>query len=214
MKTLSRLTPVPVFLALAACQSNPTTSPATTSAAPAPDSASASTPPPAAAPQAPANREYADATTFHISGLPDAQLTTKELTRQLGRPDSIAKGAVECGSRLSNMPKNAPEGDFWYYGRTMYEVSGNQVILMKFDVASGRFKARLGKLVLDKNTTLDAVRRLYPEAAKQADEPAGPGRTGEMMSLPFMDKGNGLDESLNLEFQNGRLQVVELFSPC
>lgn len=212
MKTISWLTPV--FLALAACQSNPTTPPATTSVAPAPASAPAPTPPPAAAPQASANREHVDAATFHISGLPDAQLTTKELTRQLGRPDSVAKGVVECGSRLSNIPENAPEGDFWYYGRTMYEVSGTQAVLVQFDVTTGRFKARLGKLMLDKNTTLEAVRRLYPESAKQADEPAGHGQPGEIMGLPFMYKGEASDESLNLLFQNGRLQAVELFSPC
>ena len=201
------------LLGLAACQSNPTTPPATTSAAPAPASAPAPTPPPTAR-QAPANHEHADAATFHISGLPDEQLTTKELTRQLGRPDSIAKGAVDCGSRLSHIPMGAPDGDFWYYGRTMYEVSGNQAILLKFDVISGRFKARLGKLLLDKNTTLEAVRRFYPESAKEADEPAGHGRPGEVMSLPFIYKGKGIDESLNLEFQNGRLQIIELFSPC
>ncbi|WP_460503509.1 hypothetical protein, partial [Hymenobacter agri] len=168
----------------------------------------------AAALQASANREYADAATFHISGLPDAQLTTQELTQQLGRPDSIAEGAVECGSRLSNIPVGAPNGDFWYYGRTMYEVSGTQAMLLKFDVTSGRFKAQLGKLMLDKNTTLEAVRRFYPESAREADEPAGRGRPGELMSLPFIYKGKGIDESLNLEFQNGRLQVIELFSPC
>ncbi|MCI1186009.1 hypothetical protein MON38_01155 [Hymenobacter sp. DH14] len=187
MKILSRL--APVFLGLAACQSNPTT-PATPSAAPATTSTTASTPLPAA-PKAPANPEYADAATFSISGLPDSQLTTKEFTRQLGRPDSIAKGAVECGSRLANIPMDAPDGDSWYYGKTMYEVSGTQAVLCSFDVTTGRFKARLGKLVLDKNTTLEAVRRLYPESAKQADEPAGPGRTGEVMSLPFIFKGEG-----------------------
>ena len=109
---------------------------------------------------------------------------------------------------------DAPDGDFWYFGKTMYEVNGAQAILCRFDVTTGRFKARLGKLVLDKNTTLEDLHRVYPESAQQADEPAGPGRTGEIMSLPFIYKGEGMDESLDLQFQNGRLQAVELFSPC
>lgn len=207
MNHLSRL--APIFLCLAACQSNP--APPATTTTPASRLPAAAPP---AAPTPPANREHADAATFNISGLPDAQLTTKELTRRLGRPDSIAKGAVECGSRLANILMDAPDGDCWYYGKTMYEVSGNQAILLRFDVTTGRFKARLGKLVLDRNTTLDDVRRFYPESAKEADKPAGPGQTGEVMGLPFIYKGEGSDESLDLQFQNGRLQAVEIFSPC
>lgn len=209
MRNLSQI--IPLFFCLAACQSNsdtPATTPAvTTAAAPA-------APAPAPIAAAPANAEHIDATTFSIIGLPDEQLTTKQLTRQLGRPDSIAKGAVECGSRLHDIPMDNPDGDFWYYGKTMYEVNGTQAILCSFDVTSGRFRGKIGKLVLDKNTTLEDVRRFYPESAKEADKPAGPGSSGEVMGVPFFDKDVPLDESLDLIFQKGRLQAVEFFSPC
>jgi hypothetical protein len=149
-----------------------------------------------------------------IIGLPDEQLTTRQLTLRLGRPDSIAKGAVECGSRLSDLPMDSPAGDIWYYGRTMYEVNGKQALLSRFDVTSGKFQGRIGKLVLNQNTTLEDVRRVFPVSAKEADQPAGPGRPGEIMSLPFYDKEVPMDGALELMFRNGRLQAVDFFSPC
>ena len=194
-----------VILLLAACQSNPTT-PAAKVAAPAAT-------PPAPAKAEPANPEHIDPTTLSIIGLPDEELTTKQLTRQLGRPDSIAKGAVECGSRLSNS-MDSPDGDIWYYGKTVYEVSGTRAILCSFDVTSGKFQGRVGKLVLNQNTTLEDVRRFFPVSAKEAEKPAGHGRPGEEMSLPFYDKDVPQDGALDLLFQNGRLQAVEFSSPC
>jgi hypothetical protein len=85
--------------------------------------------------------------------------------------------------------------------------------MFSFDVTSGKFRGKLGKLVLDKNTTLEDVRRFFPESAKQADTPS-PGRPGEEMSLPFYDKDIPMDGALNLLFNKGRLQEVEFFSPC
>lgn len=202
MKVLSRF--APVLLCLAACQSSPTP----------PAAPSATTPPQPAATQArAASFEHIDPGTVRITGLPDEELTTKQLTRQLGRPDSIAKGAVECGSRL-DLPMGSPAGDVWHYGKTMYEVNGTHAILCSFDVTSGKFQGKIGELVLDKNTTLEDVRRFFPEAAKAADKPAGPGRTGEEMSLPFYDKGVPLDGALDLLFRKGHLQAVAFFSPC
>ena len=202
MKYLLHLTPV--LLVLAACQSNPTAPVATVAA-------------PAATPSAPAkaepvDSEHIEAGMVTVTGLPDGELTTRQLTRQLGRPDSIAKGAVECGSRLSR-PMDSPDGDCWYYGKTMYEVSGTQAILCSFDVTSGKFQGKLGKLVLNQHTTLEDVRRFFPVAAKEADQPST-GRPGEEMSLPFYDKDVAMDGSLILLFKRGHLQAVEFFSPC
>ena len=197
MKQLSLQAPMLLFLA--ACQSNPSTP--TAPAQPAPAQAR------------PINPERIEASMVTVIGLPDEELTTKQLMRQLGRPDSIAKGTVECGSRLAT-PMNSPDGDFWYYGKTVYEVSGTQAILCSFDVTSGKFQGRVGKLVLNQKTTLEDVRRFFPVSAKEAEKPAGHGRPGEEMSLPFYDKGVPQDGALDLLFQNGRLQAVEFFSPC
>ena len=205
MKTLSRL--APALLLLAACQSSPTTPAAADVVAP------AAALPPAGAPAAPANSEHLDPGMLTITGLPDEEVTTAQLTRQLGRPDSIAKGAAECGSRL-NLPMGSPAGDFWYYGRTLYEVNGTHAILVSFAVTSGKFRGRIGKLVLNQNTTLEDVRRYFPQAAREADHPAGHGRPGEVMSLPFYDKDVPEDGALELMFRNGHLQEVAFFSPC
>jgi hypothetical protein len=202
---MKQLTSLPaLLLILAACQSSPDTP--------------AAAPPPAAAQSAPlkaepAPPEHIEADMLTITGLPTKEISTAQLTRQLGRPDSIAKGAVECGGSL-DLPMDAPNGDIWYYGKTMYEVNGTRAIMLGFDVTSGKFKGKLGKLVLDKNTTLEDVRRFYPESAKEADKPAGPGRTGEEMSLPYYDKGVPVEGALELLFQKGRLQAVEFFNPC
>lgn len=198
--------PIPYLIStgflLAACQSNPI--PADTSASPAP-----AKPAPA---QAAAQPEYIESDSLTVNGQPHRELTTKLLKSQLGRPDSIAKGAVECGSGL-DLPMNSPDGDFWYYGKTMYEVNGTHAVLARFDVTTGKFQGRLGRLVLNKRTTLEDVRRFFPQAAKEADVPAT-GRPGEVMSLPFAYKGTPADAALNLIFNKGCLQEVEFWYPC
>ncbi|MFD2720105.1 hypothetical protein ACFST9_15385 [Hymenobacter monticola] len=196
MKQLLQL--VPLLLCLGACESHPDTA---ATAKPAPPIAE------------PANTEHIEADTLTITGLPTKEISTTQLTSQLGRPDSIAKGAVECGGSL-NLPMDAPDGDVWHYGKTRYEVNGSRAIMLGFDVRSGKFKGKLGKLVLDKKTTLEDVRRFYPESAKEADKPAGHGLPNEMMSLPFYEKGVPVEGALELIFEKGRLQVVEFFNPC
>jgi hypothetical protein len=200
---------VPALWCLAACQSTPTTPAAPTVAVPAPTKTSVA--PVNSAPVAP---EFIEWGTLTVNDKPHEELTTKLLVSQLGRPDSIAKGAVECGSELENLNKlDAAAGDFWYYGKTAYEVSGNQAILASFDVTAGNFQGKLGQLPLNQHTTLEDVRRFFPVSAKEADVPAT-GRPGEVMSLPFYHKGVQEEASLNLIFKKGRLQEVEFFFPC
>ncbi|WP_141106483.1 hypothetical protein [Hymenobacter gelipurpurascens] len=195
------------LLALTACQSNSTPPVAQEVAAlkapnsgPAPESGLAAT-----------NPERIQDTMLTVNGLRHRELTTQLLERQLGRPDSIKKGAVECGGYFAT--ETSPEGDWWYYGNTMYEVNGTRAILYSFDVTTGKFKGKLGKLILDQNTTLEDVRRFYPLSAKEAEKPAS-GQRGEEMSLPFEYKGEMMDDSLILLFRKGRLQEVVFFSPC
>jgi hypothetical protein len=159
-----------------------------------------------------ANLERIQDALVTVNGKPHQQLTTQALIKLLGRPDSIAKGAVECGSVL-DIPTNSPAGDFWYYGKTMYDVNGNQAILCSFDVTTGKFQGKVGQLSLNQNTTLEDIRQLYPVSAKEADVPAE-GRAGEVMSLPFEQDGQLTDSSLNLIFKKGGLQEVEFFFPC
>jgi hypothetical protein len=189
---------------LAACQSTPST----------PAGARAAAPAGVAATPAPVQPEHIEWNMLTINGKPQQELTTKELQSQLGRPDSIAKGAVECGSMLASLNKlDGAVGDFWYYGNTAYEVSGTQAILASFEVTTGKFQGKLGQLRLNQQTTLDEVRRFFPASARQAEVPAT-GRPGEVMSLPFYHKGAPEDASLNLLFEKGHLQAVEFFSPC
>ena len=196
----------PVLLCLAACQSNPSAT-----------EAGLAVPEPIEREQAKvesANPEHIEFSMLTVNGEAQDELTTNLLQRQLGRPDSIAKGAIECGGVLQNLNgPNITNGDWWYYGKTMYEVSGTQAILHSFDVTSGKFQGKLGKLVLDQHTTLEDVRRFYPVSAKDADLPAT-GRPEQQMSLPFFYHGQPTDASLTLLFRKGRLQEVEFFFPC
>ena len=149
-----------------------------------------------------------------VNGKPVRELTTAQLERQLGRPDSIAKGAVECGAMLASLNKlNGAKGDTWYYGNTTYEVNGKEAILDGFDVTTGKFQGKLGEISLNQNTTLEDIRRVFPTSAKQADGPAT-GQSGEVMSLPFYHNGQPTDEYLHLLFKKGRLQEVVFYSPC
>jgi hypothetical protein len=217
MKYLLQL--APVLLLLASCQSNPTTPDTATVAVP-----DASKPQPVkvepvkvepvkveATKPEPDNPEFIEDAMVTVNGRPNEELTTRQLKKQMGRPDSIAKGAVECGGNFETM--NGPDGDFWYYGKTMYEVNGTRAILYSFDVTTAKFQGKVGKLVLNRNTTLEDARRFFPLSAKEADKPAT-GRPGEVMSLPFYYKGTPVEASLILVFKKGRLQEVEFWSPC
>ncbi len=194
-----------MLLCLAACQSNPTITAA----------AQATTPESAKTAQANAEAaipEHVEFGTLTVNGKLREKLTTEQLKSQLGRPDSVVAGAVdECTGALQTPTSQA--SNFWYYGKTEYEVSGTQAILVVFDVTSGRFQGKLGKLVLSQKTTLEDVRRFFPVSAKQADKPAD-GRPGEEMGLHLYRKGVPMDASLILRFKKGRLQEVEFWSPC
>jgi hypothetical protein len=162
----------------------------------------------------PGKSEHIEWGMLTVNGKPVKELTTSQLLRQFGRPDKIEKGAIECGAMLSSLTKiDSPEGDAWYYGKTMYEVNGKDAVLGSFEVTSGKFRGKLGPLLLNQHTTLEDVRRIFPESAKQADVPSTV-RPEEEMSLPFFYKGEPMDDSLLLLFKKGRLQQVEFFSPC
>lgn len=203
---------VPILVCLASCQSTPATPEAARAAAPTPtETRQATTELSQPAKDKPEQIEWDMLT---VNGKPVKELTASQLIRQFGRPDRIEKGAIECGAMLSSLTKmDSPEGDAWYYGKTMYEVNGKDAVLSSFEVTSGKFQGKLGQLLLNKNTTLEDVRRVFPVSAKQADVP-NTSRPEEEMSLPFYYKGEQMDDSLLLLFKNGRLQAVEFFSPC
>lgn len=214
MKKLFQLAPALLFLA--ACQSDPKAAPTDAVAMEAAKQEPAKADPPQPEPPKaePANLERVQYGTLTVNGKPQEELTTKELIRQLGRPDSIAKGAVECGSELSSLSMNSPDPDVWYYGKTGYEVSGKRAIMCCFNVTSGKFQGKLGKLLLNQNTTLEDIRRVYPMSAKEADKPRAGQPDEEMMSLPFYDKDQPLEAGLILLFKQGRLEQVDFWSPC
>ncbi|MCB2407931.1 hypothetical protein [Hymenobacter lucidus] len=198
------------LLCLAACQSNSGTDVTTTEPATPAQNTTEKTQAASATAET-ANPEYIEANMIIVNGKARDELSTKLLTSQLGRPDSIAKGAVECGGELETADNS--NGDFWYYGNTRYEVAGNQAILASFDVTTGKFQGKVGQLVLNQNTTLEDVRRYYPVSAKEADVPST-SQPGEVMNLQYSYKGAPTEGSLSLIFKKGKLQEVEFFFPC
>ncbi len=153
--------------------------------------------------------ELVDGPSFRLNGQPHQPTTTAELVRQLGQPDSIARGVVECGGELKTATSSA--GDFWYYRDAQYEVSGQQAIISRFDVTTGRFRAQAGRLQINQHTTVYHVRRLFPVAVREAE---ASGRPVEAISLHWGYKGQQVEGLLNLEFAAGRLVRVELWYPC
>lgn len=147
-----------------------------------------------------------------FQGLPSEQLTVAQLIRQLGRPDSVTRGGVECGSKLSDdLPL---PGDMWYYDGTQYEVAGNQAVLAAMDVRNGRFSGKLGKLVLNQHTVLQEVARVFPKAALTV-RPAASSVALQQISFTYlMPNGETADGTLNLIFDHGKLVLVEHWFPC
>lgn len=160
--------------------------------------------------------EHITWTMLTINGKPHQELTTQQLLNQSGRPDSIAKGAIECGSLLTSLNQlNRPDGDCWYYGKTTYDVGGTQAVLSSFDATKGNFSGRVGSLVLNQHTTLADVQRYFPIAAQRAQ--ASVTRTAgwdKVVHLPFYKQGVSEEASLELFFQHGQLQTVGFYSPC
>ena len=147
-----------------------------------------------------------------FEGLPAGQLPVAQLTRQLGQPDSIARGAVECGSQL-DVDLTVP-GDFWYYSRSRYAVARNQAALEAMDVRSGRFHGKLGSLVLNQSTTLQDVARVFPNAARRVG-PATESTALQQVSFTFLLKnGETADGELWLIFDRGQLISVNHWFAC
>ncbi|NVO32522.1 hypothetical protein [Hymenobacter lapidiphilus] len=147
-----------------------------------------------------------------VEGLPSEQLSVAQLVRQLGQPDSVARGVVECGSTLDGNP--TLPGDMWYYDGTQYEVADKQAVLATMDVRSGRFHGKLGKLLLNQRTTLQDMARVFPKAA-QTVGPAAESAAFQQVSFTYLlDNGQTADGELWLIFDQGKLIKVENWFPC
>ena len=171
-------------------------------AAAAPENSGAATPA-SAGPTAPESIDYNE---IRINGLP-FETTTAVLIKALGKPDQIEVNAVECGGYFEN-----DKGDFYKYGPSLFEVNGQWAALRVVDFSSGKFQLSIGKQVLNRNTTLDDVRRLYPVAASKVSDwrDVGAGKTYQVISI----QEPGVDDALKFMFEHNKLVKFEYFTPC
>ncbi|WP_019949759.1 hypothetical protein [Hymenobacter aerophilus] len=131
-----------------------------------------------------------------------------ELVKALGQPDKIEKDAVECGGHFEN-----DKGDFYKYGPSLFEVNGKRAVMGTVDFSSGKFRVTIGEQVLDGNTTFEEISQRYPVAASKVQDWRPGGTTGPTYQGITIQEP-GVDDSLKLYFQNGKLIRFHAFSPC
>lgn len=151
--------------------------------------------------------EIIDYQQIRINGLP-YEMSTAELVKVLGQPDKIDKDAVECGGHFE-----FDKGDHYEYGPSLFEVNGQRAVMSAIDFSSGKFHVTIGEQVLDRNTTFEEISRRYPQAASKVHDWRPGGTTGPTYQGITIQEP-GIDDSLGMYFQNGKLVRFDAFSPC
>ena len=161
------------------------------------------------APVATSSGEYLNPEKIKINGTLPFETTVSALRRLLGKPDQIEKDAVECGGYFEN-----DKGDFYTYGRSLFEVNGRKAVLGSIDFRSGKFRVRLGnQLLLDKTTTLAAVGKVYPLAYQKVSNWHDV-RDGKTYQVLIIWASAASDDGWQFNFYEGRLVNLDYHTPC
>ena len=139
-------------------------------------------------------------------------LTTKSAMYKLfSKPDSTVNPNLDeiCGSYFEDNFK------YVFFGKTMFEVSGNQVVLsaVQFD---GKNKSKLvsPKITFDNSLTIEKYAKTFPQSAKNRKEVLH-SIIGKTICVRLAtSKTDATDTQWHLYFTKGRLVRFELWMPC
>lgn len=142
--------------------------------------------------------------------------TLDEFDTVFGQPDSTKLLSEEepCSYIFENEDGSKDPGDRYLYKYgSRFENSGKKVAVDEFRFDQGNF-IRYGNITLDAATTIDDLRKIFPNAVRAMGtiDVYGAG-TFQLIHLRE-DKDNVSDGHIRIFIRNGRLYAVHWWFPC
>jgi hypothetical protein len=149
------------------------------------------------------NPEYLDFQKMLINNKFPMSTEIKNIENLMGKPDSIVKVDNECQG-VSEVT--------YYYGLTHFVNEGNYLDMNSMNFAENQnLFIQYGSLRLDHNTTLEEIKKLFPESSKDISKLTTDGIKGELDVIGIRQSGDG---QWLLMFQNGKLVRLDDWFPC
>lgn len=160
--------------------------------------------------------EVMDAEEIRLNGKLKRYFSIQQFTSVLGKADSskLLRDEEPC-SPIFQEPDGSvdPEAKYLYKNGSRYESSQGKVAIDEIRFGHGDF-IEFHKNILNSSTTMNELRRLFPNAAKQIRvvDVAGEGKL-EVIELRE-DKNNVSDGHINVFIKDGKLYSLQWWFPC
>lgn len=132
-----------------------------------------------------------------------------ELLNLLGKPDKILdpKNIDICASYFDK--------DFSYlvWGDSQFESTNSKAVISSIDLESGKISLVSPKIILDKSVTFDKIKKLFPQASRNAEELIID-KKGKVLSIKLATSHKNSDDGWLLFFKAGKLVRVDYWIAC
>jgi hypothetical protein len=155
------------------------------------------------------NDEYIEWDKVRINGKLPTITTAKLLYATLGKPDSIVTPNMHevCVSFYDKPFK-------WvYFKGSNFELYGDTVVISTLNFRQPGLVFTAGKLVLDGNTTLKDLAKVFPKSAKDQST-MSLGDNEMVISISINTGKKPSDDGWVLMFKNGKLIQIDYWMPC
>jgi len=151
--------------------------------------------------------EFIEYSKLKINGKLDFYCKVKDLYAVLGEPDSLIKSMVICVSAF-----NTDSVYYAYFDNTFAETYKDNADVTSVDFRSGRAWLVHPDFILDRNTTLESLRKYFPKAVQAAS----PVNTDieDAIWINLQTARQPTDFQWLLIFQYGKLVRIDLNTPC
>ncbi len=151
--------------------------------------------------------EYIDWDNVRINDVLPPIGTTKLLYKALGKPDSIITPNIECASFYDKAYKTA------YFKGSSFELYGDTVVISIINFKQSGITLTAGKLVLNGNTTLADIAKVFPKAVKDQSNVVID-TFGEVVSISVNTGKTLAEDAWALFFKDGKLVQMDYWTPC
>ncbi len=151
--------------------------------------------------------EFIEYSKLKINGKLYFDCNLNDLYTVLGKPDSLVMATDICISAF-----NSDSVYYAYFDNTFAETYKDSASVSSVDFRSGKVRLVHPDFILDRNTTLESLRKYFPAAVKAAS----PVNTdiGDAIWINLQTDRQPTDFQWLLIFQKGKLARVDLNTPC
>ena len=149
---------------------------------------------------------------IRFNGKTERIFDLKDFEKVFGKPDSIRLMADEepCAYIFE---EGTPEDRYLYKNGSSFENSKEKVGVNEFRFMNGNYILYKGKRI-DAKTTLDDVRKIFPNSVKNIDQLERPGE-GKLPVIRLREDKEGIsDGHINIYFKNNLIHSIWWWFPC